>query len=83
MGSWGTDRGPGKKKRDNIEVKLLNYFIIIITEILFFFFFFFIIVKLDPMYVRYHFDVYFHCFVIFLSLRLSESLSPSLSINMM
>ena len=30
----------GKKKRDNVKVKLLNYFIIIITEILLFYLFF-------------------------------------------
>ena len=48
----------GGKKRDNVKVKLLNYLIIIITEIILFFFSFFF-VKLDPMYVRYHFEVYF------------------------
>ena len=39
IGDWG------KKKTDNVKVKLFNYLIIIITEILlllFFFFFFFL-----------------------------------------
>ena len=70
----------GKKKWNDVKVKLLNNLIIIITDSSFFYLFLFI-EKLDPIYVRYHFDVNFHCFgdiSLSPSLRVFVSLSVSL-----